>query len=167
MAPKKAASSNPTEGGKFTWEGANENKLLLIIFGRHVTTAEHEEVAQAFPGATAGAIRNRIGILRGKQKKLYEDLGWEDKLPSAGSAPASAKKAKTTQAKRALDADVNDEEMELETSPSKKARATPRKKKDGKTKTKIEDIEAEDGSDEGGVELGGRAKKEEEIEEVV
>ena len=69
MPPKKAAAANGETGEgvsasvthllrnmyltttqKFTWEGANENKLLLIILGRHIQTSEFEEVAKAFPG---------------------------------------------------------------------------------------------------------------------
>ena len=70
MPPKKAANGangEASEGGvslttthipfskltatqKFAWEGANENKLLLIILGRHIQTSEFEEVAKAFPG---------------------------------------------------------------------------------------------------------------------
>ncbi|KZM21833.1 uncharacterized protein EKO05_0003144 [Ascochyta rabiei] len=123
MPPNKTASGEGGEG-KFIWEGANENKLLLIILGRHIQTSEFEEVAQAFPGATGGAIRNRIGVLRAKQKKVYEELGWE--LP--GGTTASAKKGKSTPSKRA-----SDEDGEIET-PSKKPRMV-RKKKEVKSQT--------------------------------
>ncbi|KAJ4363346.1 hypothetical protein N0V95_001119 [Ascochyta clinopodiicola] len=129
MPPKKTTNGEGGDG-KFTWEGANENKLLLIILGRHIQTSEFDEVAQAFPGATGGAIRNRIGVLRAKQKKVYEELGWE--LPSG--VTASAKKGRSTPSKRA-----SDEDGEVET-PSKKPRVV-RKKKEVKSQTPEEGAE--------------------------
>ncbi|KAF9694891.1 hypothetical protein EKO04_007157 [Ascochyta lentis] len=90
MPPKKATTSESSDG-KFTWEGANENKLLLIILGRHIQTSEFEEVARAFPGATPGAIRNRLSVLRSKQRKVYEELGWEVSVSTAGGGMAKAK----------------------------------------------------------------------------
>ncbi|KAF2631308.1 hypothetical protein BU25DRAFT_386395, partial [Macroventuria anomochaeta] len=116
---------------KFTWEGANENKLFLIILGRHIQTSEFEEVAKAFP-ATGGAIRNRIGLLRSKQKKVYEELGWE--LPNGNGT--SAKKGKVTPSKRAADEDGEGGEPET---PTKKPRA-PRKK----TETRFQTPEKKD-----------------------
>ncbi|KAF3049653.1 hypothetical protein E8E11_008366 [Didymella keratinophila] len=154
MPPKKASE---TSDGKFTWEGANETKLLMIMLSRHIGTSEYDEVANAFPGmlpliesrcATGGAIRNRIGVLRAKQKKVYEELGWE--LPG-GSGATPAKKGKATPSKRA----AGDEEGGEAETPTKKPRA-PRKKKSATLEKSAEDDE----------EMGDGAKKEEEIDEV-
>ncbi|KAF1362163.1 hypothetical protein EJ07DRAFT_175383 [Lizonia empirigonia] len=155
MPPKKAASSttNPdaTESSKFTWEGPNETKLLLLILGRHVQTSEFETIASAIPGATGGAIRNRMSVLRLKQKKLYEELGWE--LPS-GTATA-AKKGGKGASKRAAGEDGG----EVET-PTKKARGGGKKKK-GETEPLEKDGGAGDGE-----EMGDGVKVESEPEEV-
>ncbi|KAJ4379134.1 hypothetical protein N0V86_005177 [Didymella sp. IMI 355093] len=135
MPPKKTAANGEAGDGKFIWEGANETKLLMIMLGRHIGTSEFDDVAKAFPGATGGAIRNRIGVLRGKQKKVYEELGWE--LPSGGATPA--KKAKVTPSKRA----AGDEEGGEPETPTKKPRA-PRKKKETKSATPEEKGSAAD-----------------------
>ncbi|KAL1608736.1 hypothetical protein SLS59_001926 [Nothophoma quercina] len=153
MPPKKVAAANGETGeGKFTWEGANENKLLLIILGRHIQTSEFEEVAKAFPGATGGAIRNRISVLRAKQKKVYEELGWE--LPNGNATPA--KKGKATPSKRAADEDGENGEPET---PTKKPK-TPRKKKETKSSTpEKKDSGAEDDDEK----MGGVKAEEEEV----
>ncbi|OSS45499.1 hypothetical protein B5807_10359 [Epicoccum nigrum] len=125
--------------------------------GRHISTAEFEDVATAFPGVTGGAIRNRIGILRAKQKKIYEDLGWD--LPGAAKAPASAKKAKVTPAKRTSDDSGEGEGGEPETSSKKKRR--PRKKVGGAA----DEEERKERKEVMGGGSGGGVKKEVEEEE--
>lgn len=43
-----SARLTPTQ--KFTWEGPNDTKLLLLTQGRYVKTDEYEQLASAFPG---------------------------------------------------------------------------------------------------------------------
>ncbi|KAF2128346.1 hypothetical protein P153DRAFT_404397 [Dothidotthia symphoricarpi CBS 119687] len=118
MPPKKAAANGDTSeaGGKFTWEGPNDSKLLLLIQGRYVKPEEYETLSTAFPGTTAGSIRNRISALRVKQRTLYDDLKWE--LPEGGAGHSAKKK------KRELSGAE-------EGTPTKKARVKKGKGSDG------------------------------------
>ncbi|KAH9872600.1 hypothetical protein J1614_004993 [Plenodomus biglobosus] len=81
----------PPKPQKFTWEGANDMKLLLLTQGRYVKPDEYEMLAGAFGDDTStGSIRNRVSKLRVQQRTLYEELGWE--LPDGGGAAHSARK---------------------------------------------------------------------------
>jgi hypothetical protein len=134
---------------KFTWEGPNDTKLLLLTQGRYVKTDEYEALSSAFPGTTTGSICNRISALSVKQRNAYEELGWE--LPEGGAGHSAKKK------RGAEDAG------QKEGTPSKKARV-----KKGAAKAKNSENEEEGEETEKPEKGGGRAKKakEEEEEEV-
>lgn len=91
-------------------------------------------------------------MLRLKQKKLYEELGWE--LPSGAATPVK-KGPKGGASKRA----AGEDEAEMET-PTKKARGGDRKKK---AETEVLDKDGGAGS---GEEMGDGVKVESEPEEV-
>ncbi|KAH7348083.1 hypothetical protein BKA66DRAFT_601479 [Pyrenochaeta sp. MPI-SDFR-AT-0127] len=126
MSPKKNKTNGDAgESSKFSWEGANDNKLLLLTQGRYVKPDEYEKLSSAFnannspaSGITTGSIRNRISALRVKQRDLYDGLNWE--LPDGG-AGHSAKKPRG--GKRAADDDGGEPET-----PTKKPRAKKAKK---------------------------------------
>ncbi|KAF1850870.1 uncharacterized protein K460DRAFT_350870 [Cucurbitaria berberidis CBS 394.84] len=125
MAPKKAAATNGEAGeagGKFTWEGPNDNKLLLLTQGRYVKPDEYDQLSKAFSGTTIGSIRNRISALRVKQRDLYETLGWD--VPEGG-AGHSAKKTKG--GKRSIDDDSGEPQTPTKKSRATKAKKTPKK----------------------------------------
>ncbi|EAT83235.1 hypothetical protein SNOG_09043 [Parastagonospora nodorum SN15] len=89
MPPKKLSSSRPNDTSdaptKFTWEGANDNKLLLLTQGRYVKTDEYEATR-----VRIHRIRNRISALRVKQRNLYEEMGWD--VPEGGAGHSAKKK---------------------------------------------------------------------------
>ncbi|KAF3038103.1 hypothetical protein E8E12_004028 [Didymella heteroderae] len=140
MPPKNTTNSTEggaTEDGKFVWEGANDNKLLLLTQGRYVKPEEYEQLASAFPSATVGSIRNRISALRVKQRNMYEERGWQ--LPEGG-AGHSAKKAKAATSKRAAGDELGGEPA----TPTKKSRAHRKKKETKSTSPAEADEEMEE-----------------------
>ncbi|KAF2651406.1 hypothetical protein K491DRAFT_719830 [Lophiostoma macrostomum CBS 122681] len=78
MPPKKPTTNGDGgEGsGKFTWEGPNDTKLLLLTQGRYVKPDEYDQLSKAFSGTT---------------------LNWE--LPEGGAGHS----AKKTNKKRGVD----------------------------------------------------------------
>ncbi|KAL5121762.1 hypothetical protein ACEQ8H_000449 [Pleosporales sp. CAS-2024a] len=165
MPRNKAGTPNAdTEStGKFTWEGPNDTKLLLLTQGRYVKPDEYPQLASAFPGATQGSIRNRVSALRVKQRNLYEAMGWA--VPEGGAAHSAKKKrgadGATPSKKRAVHDDDEHEHEHDEGTPSKRARAPKSRKR----------VEEEDEDEEGarrgvaehaGNGVGGRVKEEEE-----
>ncbi|KAF2847304.1 hypothetical protein T440DRAFT_212253 [Plenodomus tracheiphilus IPT5] len=174
MPPKKSTTPGTNNGDatasdgntKFTWEGPNDYKLLLLTQGRYVKPEEYEKLATAFTGDTStGSIRNRISKLRVLQRNLYEELGWE--LPEGGAGHSSKKTAtstatttaatatpkKTPSKKRAGSTTADaDDGGDVEATPSKRQRV----KKGGKKK----EVEVEEDGGRDGGEDGNRVKKE-------
>ncbi|KAH7087694.1 hypothetical protein FB567DRAFT_592363 [Paraphoma chrysanthemicola] len=151
MPPKKASTNGDANdaGGKFTWEGPNDTKLLLLTQGRYVKPEEYANLATAM-GTSEGSIRNRISTLRVKQRNMYEALKWQ--LPEGGATK------KTSPKKRGAAGADDDGSGEQET-PTKKAR-----KKKGVKEEKVESESEGDGKGLGPDEGAGFRIKEEEVE---
>ncbi|KAL1793747.1 hypothetical protein ACET3X_008729 [Alternaria dauci] len=174
MPPKKSVANGDVSdaGGPFKWEGPNDLKLLLLTQGRYVKPDEYPQLSSAFPGTSVGSIRNRISMLRVKQRDLYLELAWE--LPEGGAGHSAMKATKNGSAtpkngtprgkKRVADGAFDDVSGEEVKTPSKKARG---RKAKGVEKEKESGEEGEDGGvEEDDVSMGKRVK-EEEVEEMV